>query len=166
MQAGGTFVGVERGIPAALLPGTEPTTEDSGLDGGEIAAIVIIIIIVAVVAVIVVVGIIVFSRRRRQRFELITTGEDYRTYRRSDATYVTDAFQSGDGVDEKDALMQSDVVVMHSKEDTPPSETTITNTAAVEDEEEKGMKEDEEDEEQKKGREKAVLNESSKDTHL
>ena len=53
---------------------------------------------------------------------------------------------------------------MHAtKEDTPPSDTAITNPAALEDEPEKGMREKGEEGEME---EKALLTESSKDTHL
>lgn len=154
-------MGVARGIPDALLPTEEPTgkEKDTGLSGGEIAAIVVVILIVAIVTVIVVIGILVFRQRRSRRFELTTAGSDYR---HSEGTYVTDTFQSS-GQGERKSLLASDVVAMHTtKEDTPPMDTAITNTAALEDEQ-KGMREKGEEGEME---EKALLTESSKDTHL
>ena len=172
MQAGGTLQAVARGVPNALLPEqTEsPDSDDSGLSGGEIAAIVVVLFIALTVMVIIVVGVLVVMQRRRRQFELLTAGGDVRS---GDGTYYTDTFEPSSRGG-KSSLQGSGTFPMKPSENTytavGATDTAIKNEAAMSEEEtEGGMKEDREGEggrEESDKTEKDILGESSKDTHL
>ena len=127
MQIGGTFLGVSEGLPDDFPRPTVPPQPTGGLSGGEIAAIVILLTLAAIAAVVVGVIAVLYYVQRRRKYR-IGTAEVTNIYL-SDA----DTFDRATLTSDQQKLVESQVMVMMTKEDTLPKESLVIaiNEAAI-----------------------------------
>ena len=166
MQIGGTFLGVSEGLPDGFPQPTVPPEPAGGLSGGEVAAIVVLLTLAAIIATVVGIVVAVYYTQKRRRKYLIRSPVGSNEY----AAYVSDAdtfnrATTAQEPGENDQLLESQTMVMMSKEDTLPVESLVaSNTTAIEREAEERAETEEGGEGIEGSKTKVV--EGDDDTHL
>lgn len=133
-QIGGTFLGVSEGLPDGFPQPTVPPEPAGGLSGGEVAAIVVLLTLAAIIATVVGIAAAIYYIQRRRRKYLLrapVSPNEYGTYLSDTDTFnrATTAQEPG----ESKHLLESQTMVMMSKEDTLPVQSLVaSNTMAIE----------------------------------
>ena len=149
------------------LPDDFPQPEPAGgLSGGEIAAIVVLLTLAAIAALVVGIIVVIYYIQRRRRKYLIRSTMNPNVY----GTYLsdTDTFNRAtttQELGENEQLLESQTIVMMSKEDTLPVQSLVaTNSMAAEDETDERTETEEGDERIEGVKTKVVK--GDEDTHL